>query len=100
MISSNLDRRTYRPWQRVCRAAGRIIPTILYDNVCWCSDFLEIFEGDKIYNLIRSIQENGQAEIDDASQFAKDPGASIPPETMMHSPPVSDFPPIFKIFFI
>ena len=23
-------------------------------------------------------------------------GASIPPETMMHSPPVSDFPPILE----
>src|SRR6218665_3579602 len=26
------------------------------------------------------------------------PGASIPPETMMHFPPVSDFPPIFEQF--
>jgi|SRR6218665_284539 len=25
-------------------------------------------------------------------------GASIPPETMMHFPPISDFPPIFEKF--
>jgi len=31
-------------------------------------------------------------------QQYKSTGASIPPETMMHFPPVSDFPPVFEIF--
>ena len=32
------------------------------------------------------------------SSLSLSSGASIPPETLMHFPPVSDFPPVFEIF--
>src|SRR6218665_1667469 len=101
---------------RCLRSIGRpfqvVGPTTEKERVCIVAERANGITSYRTWTEDRSVRrpaqeerEGGRARADKRAPSVTStatpgtqPGASIPPETMMHFPPVSDFPPIFEKF--